>query len=128
MTGQGGRRRRVALAGLGLAAVLAAGLPIGLLALDRIFPPDLTRLDGLSRAVVDRDGQRLRAYLSVDGFRRLPVQVESVDPDYLAMLVAFEDKRFWRHYSRVWNRCASTTGSSSRTSGEGPRWTRRPAN
>ena len=46
----------VALAGLGLSAVLAVGLPPGLLALDRIFPPDLTRLDGLSRAVVDRDG------------------------------------------------------------------------
>ncbi len=97
MTGQGGRRRRVALAGLGLSAVLAAGLAVGLLALDRIFPPDLTRLDGLSRVVVDRDGQRLRAYLSADGFRRLPTDVGSVDPDYLAMLVAFEDQRFWRH-------------------------------
>jgi penicillin-binding protein 1C len=97
MRGQGGRRRRVALASLRLSAVLVAGLAVGLLALDRIFPPDLSRLDGLSRAVVDRDGQRLRAYLSADGFRRLPAQVASVDPDYLAMLVAFEDKRFWRH-------------------------------
>jgi penicillin-binding protein 1C len=97
MTGRGSRRGRIALAGLGLSAVLAAGLPVGLLALDRIFPPDLTRLEGLSRAVVDRDGQRLRAYLSADGFRRLPTDVASVDPDYLAMLVAFEDKRFWRH-------------------------------
>jgi penicillin-binding protein 1C len=97
MTWRGSRRRRIALAGLGLTAVLAVGLPLGLLALDRIFPPDLTRLEGLSRAVVDRDGQRLRAYLSADGFRRLPTDVVAVDSDYLAMLVAFEDKRFWRH-------------------------------
>ena len=40
MTGQGGKRRRVALASLGLLAVLAAGLPVGLLALDKIFPPE----------------------------------------------------------------------------------------
>src|SRR6185295_7324788 len=45
-----------------------------------------------------RSDRLLRAYTSADGFWRLPVEVKDVDPRYIAMLIAFEDKRFRRHH------------------------------
>ncbi len=66
--------------------------------LDGLYPPDLSRLSRLSREVLDRDGTLLRAYLTADGFFRLPVAVEDVDPRYLTTLIAYEDKRFWQHH------------------------------
>lgn len=47
--------------------------------------------------VVDRHGQLLRAYTVADGRWRMPVELSAVDPRYLDMLVAFEDRRFWSH-------------------------------
>jgi penicillin-binding protein 1C len=47
--------------------------------------------------VVDRDGDLLRAYTVADGRWRLALAPDGVDPAYLAMLVAFEDKRFYAH-------------------------------
>ena len=51
----------------------------------------------LSVTVLDRNDRLLRAYTTPDGRWRLPVEVKDVDPRYLAMLLAFEDKRFRRH-------------------------------
>jgi penicillin-binding protein 1C len=76
-----------------LLAVLLAGLSL----LDRLYPPDLSRLESVSRVVVDRDSRRLRAYLSADGYRRAASTPSEVDPLYLEMLIAFEDKRFRSH-------------------------------
>jgi penicillin-binding protein 1C len=84
-------RRGALLAGL-LAVLL--GLVLGL---DRLFPPDLSRLDHLSREVLDRDGRLLRAFTTPGGSWRFGVPPEAVSPSYLAMLMAVEDKRFWRH-------------------------------
>jgi penicillin-binding protein 1C len=85
-----------------LAAVVAVALPVvavaGFLLLDHLYPPDLSRLQSLSREVVDREGQRLRAYLSADGYRRLRTSPDAVEPIYLEMLIAFEDKRFRSHW------------------------------
>jgi penicillin-binding protein 1C len=50
-----------------------------------------------STVVVDRDGQVLRPYATSDGRWRLPATVESVDPRYVAALIAYEDKRFFDH-------------------------------
>lgn len=50
-----------------------------------------------SVTVLDRDGKLLRAYAVDDGRWRLPVALNRVDPDYVAQLIAFEDKRFYRH-------------------------------
>lgn len=47
--------------------------------------------------VLDRDGALLRAYTVADGRWRLSVEPEGVDPDYRAMLIAYEDKRFFEH-------------------------------
>jgi penicillin-binding protein 1C len=50
-----------------------------------------------STVVIDRDGHVLRPYATSDGRWRLPATVESVDPRYVAALVAYEDKRFFDH-------------------------------
>ena len=47
--------------------------------------------------VVDRNGKLLRAYQVADGRWRLAVNVAEVDPRFISMLIAFEDKRFYRH-------------------------------
>ena len=47
--------------------------------------------------VLDRSGTLLRAYTVADGRWRLAVDRAAVDPAYIAMLLAFEDKRFADH-------------------------------
>lgn len=51
----------------------------------------------MSVEVLDRDGDLLRAYTVADGRWRLALPVDRVDPLYLRMLLAYEDKRFYRH-------------------------------
>ncbi|MGC9368571.1 MAG: penicillin-binding protein 1C [Paracoccaceae bacterium] len=58
------------------------------------FPPLVTET---SVEVLARDGTLLRAYTVADGRWRLAVSLDAVDPRYLDMLVAYEDKRFYRH-------------------------------
>lgn len=50
-----------------------------------------------STTVVDRDGRLLRPYATPGGHWRLPVQAHGVDPRYLALLIACEDRRFRAH-------------------------------
>ena len=50
-----------------------------------------------STLVVDRGGKLLRPFITPDGYWRLPVSSAEVDPRFLAMLVAYEDKRFHAH-------------------------------
>ncbi|MEO0401174.1 MAG: penicillin-binding protein 1C [Pseudomonadota bacterium] len=45
----------------------------------------------------DRDGVLLRAFAVEDGRLRLAVTPGGVDPGFVQMLVAYEDKRFWAH-------------------------------
>nr|WP_246567209.1 penicillin-binding protein 1C [Gemmobacter fulvus] len=52
--------------------------------------------------VVDRNGTLLRAYTVADGRWRMAVAPDQVDADYIDMLVAYEDKRFWRHPGVDW--------------------------
>ncbi len=51
----------------------------------------------VSRSVVDRNGSLLRAYTTPGGRWRLAATRDSVDQRYLALLLAFEDKRFHQH-------------------------------
>src|SRR5690606_13551597 len=51
----------------------------------------------LSTIVVDRKGRLLRPFTTNEGRWRLPVEPDEVDPHYLAILMAFEDKRFYEH-------------------------------
>jgi penicillin-binding protein 1C len=81
--------RRVALA-----VLVLVGLA---LALDRALPPDLARHEDRSLGVLDREGRLLRAFTTSDDAWRFRVGPEDVDPLYLAMLLAYEDKRFASH-------------------------------
>ncbi len=77
-----------------LIAILAV---CALVLADRLNPPDLTRAQMLSPEVVARDGALMRVFLSKDGAWRIRTTPEQVSPRYLAMLKAYEDKRFDRH-------------------------------
>ena len=59
--------------------------------------PLLTNANALSVTILDRQDRLLRAYTTPDGRWRLPAEVKDVDPRYLAMLTAFEDRRFRWH-------------------------------
>ncbi|WIM13432.1 penicillin-binding protein 1C [Enhydrobacter sp.] len=68
------------------------------LVLDRLFPPDLSRYRMRSTEIVDANGRLLRAFLTADGKWRLRTTVDDVDPVYLALLKAYEDRRFDEHW------------------------------
>ncbi len=65
--------------------------------LDALGPFDLMNYRNASALVVDRDGRLLRPFAMANGRWRLPVTHRQVDPRYLAMLVAYEDGRFYEH-------------------------------
>ena len=79
-----------------------AGLWLAALGRDRfdgwidatVLPPLVVET---SIEVLDRDGDLLRAYTVADGRWRLALPPDKVDPVYLAMLLAYEDKRFRDH-------------------------------
>ncbi|NCA70855.1 MAG: penicillin-binding protein 1C [Sphingobacteriia bacterium] len=50
-----------------------------------------------STLMLDRHGRLLRAFPIADGRWRLPADLESVDPLYLALLIDYEDRRFATH-------------------------------
>jgi penicillin-binding protein 1C len=82
--------------------VLAVSLWFGAYGRDRfdrwidatVLPPLLVET---SVEVLDRDGDLLRAYTVADGRWRLALPPDKVDPVYLEMLLAYEDKRFRDH-------------------------------
>ncbi len=85
--------------GLGIVATLLTGFVavLGLDAADRAFPPPLEKAGLVSAEVVDADGQLLRAFATPEGRWRLKITAADVDPQFLRMLVAYEDQRFWEH-------------------------------
>jgi penicillin-binding protein 1C len=74
-----------------------AALVLAVVAVDRLLPPDMSRVNTLSAEVTDRDGHPLRVFLSADGAWRLKSTVADASPLYLQMLKAYEDRRFDRH-------------------------------
>src|SRR6201996_1276208 len=52
----------------------------------------------VSTTIIDRNGKLLRAYAMADGRWRLPVDAKKdVDPSYVDLLLAYEDRRFREH-------------------------------
>jgi penicillin-binding protein 1C len=88
------RKAAIAFASAGGAAVLAVA---GFAWLDEAYPPPLPVQPTVSAEVVDRDGALLRAFATPDGRWRLAVDLDQVDKQFVDMLVAYEDKRFWDH-------------------------------
>lgn len=60
-------------------------------------PAPLGKTLEYSHVVLDRDGRLLRAYATSEGRWRLPAIREDVDPRFLKLLFAYEDKRFYSH-------------------------------
>jgi penicillin-binding protein 1C len=91
------RRIKLAVAALGVACLVAVGgFAIWVVSLG---PLPLAQARQASQTVVDRHGKLLRAYAMADGRWRLPVDAKAnVDPTYLKLLFAYEDKRFYSHH------------------------------
>lgn len=92
------RWRRIALGGGFAVVVLLAGAAGALLELDRRNPPTIEPAGRSSVMVVDRNGTLLRPFTTSAGRWRLPVTSDDVDPRYLELLLAYEDKRFYHHF------------------------------
>ena len=78
----------------GLVALLLAG---GAVALDRIFPPNLTRLISTGVEILDRDSRTLSVLPATGGTWRLRTTTADVPPHLLDLLIAAEDRRFRNH-------------------------------
>src|SRR5690606_13897109 len=85
----------------GVAAACAVLLLAGGVVLARFIaslgPLDLAQVEERSTVVSDRDGRLLRAFTTPQGRWRLPVGVDDVDPRFIALLTAYEDRRFRGH-------------------------------
>src|SRR5688572_10119751 len=86
-----GRIRMVAALGAASCALLGAAWWIT--ASDIPPAPNVT----YSTVVLDREGRLLRPYAVADGRWRLRASAQEVDPRYLRLLSAYEDKRFPTH-------------------------------
>lgn len=74
-------------AGIGLAHFIAS-----------LGPLDLAQVEERSTVVSDREGRLLRAFTTPQGRWRLPVGVDDVDPRFITLLTAYEDRRFRSHF------------------------------
>jgi penicillin-binding protein 1C len=93
------RRRRwiknTAAISAALCPVLLAAFALWIISLG---PLPLVQARQVSTTIVDRNGKLLRAYAMADGRWRLPVDAKTgVDPGYLKLLLAYEDRRFYSH-------------------------------
>ena len=92
-----GRRRIKLIAAASTAAglVLMAAFAVWVISLGSL---PLAQGRQVSTTIVDRNGKLLRAYAMADGRWRLPVNARTdVDPGYLRLLLAYEDRRFRIH-------------------------------
>ena len=93
----GGKRRFLRIAAFSaVALVLIAGAFAAWVY--SLGPLPLEQARQVSTTIVDRNGKLLRAYAMADGRWRLPVDGRTaVDPGYLKLLFAYEDRRFYQH-------------------------------
>ncbi len=84
--------------GTSAALLLAVAAGIGLEAADKAYPPPLEKAMVTSAEVLDSDGQLLRAFATPQGRWRLKTTAADVDPQFVRMLVAYEDRRFYEHH------------------------------
>ena len=87
------RIRYIAVAALTAAVLVVASF----LVLDHIHPPNLSRFDARSQEVLAADGSLLRLFAVENGRLRQTVSLDEVDPLFIDMLLAYEDRRFFDH-------------------------------
>lgn len=85
----------IAFAGI---AVLCLCIWHGAVALDAAYPPPLPTADDYSVEVVDRNGELLRVFTNREDRWRMETDLDQVDPQFIEMLIAYEDKRFDGHF------------------------------
>ena len=85
------------MGGMVAVALIASTFGAVRFAMHQMGPPPIEAADALSPTVVDRHDRLLRAFTTPQGRWRLPVEVAHVDPRYIAMLIAYEDRRFYSH-------------------------------
>jgi penicillin-binding protein 1C len=78
-------------------AFLFAAFAVGIVILDRCFPPDLSRLVSVGTEIVDREGRTVALLPALGGVWRFRAEVGDVAPVLIDTLVAIEDRQFWRH-------------------------------
>ncbi|MHB8885200.1 MAG: penicillin-binding protein 1C [Methylovirgula sp.] len=83
----------LAVAALGLAGTLTARAYLA-----SLDPLDLAEAQRASPVVLDRNGKLLRAFTMEDGRWRLPATINDVDPRFVTLLLAYEDRRFYAHH------------------------------
>jgi penicillin-binding protein 1C len=89
------RLKRVAAASAAACLIAASAFATWVVSLG---PLPLAQAREISTTIVDRNGKLLRAYAMADGRWRLPVNAGTgVDPGYLKLLLAYEDRRFYSH-------------------------------
>ena len=91
------RLRKLTALAVSLGLLLTAAATALTLYAASLPPLDLSAASGRSTVVLDREGRLLRPFLTTDGRWKLPVTSGDVDPRYLAMLKAYEDRRFDSH-------------------------------
>jgi len=89
------RRSRAIFASAGGVAAVVAVICAALVY--SLGPAPLGKDLGYSHVVLDREGRLLRAYATAEGRWRLPATEDDVDPRFLKVLFAYEDKRFRSH-------------------------------
>lgn len=99
---KGGGNARVVGRGARLVSYVAAFTALVVVALIAAFiislgPAPLGKDLAYSTLVLDRDGRLLRPFATGDGRWRLPARADEVDPRYLDLLFAYEDRRFRGH-------------------------------
>jgi penicillin-binding protein 1C len=81
----------------GIALVLVVGLAAGVLALDRAFPPNLSRLAQSGSEILDRNGRTLALLPAPGGVWRFRTSADDVSPEFLDLLLTVEDRHFYQH-------------------------------
>jgi len=82
----------------GVCTVMVMAVLMGAWWVTSLGPAPLGKDIAYSHVVLDHEGRLLRAYATPEGRWRLPATVKDVDPRFLRMLFAYEDKRFYRHH------------------------------
>src|SRR5882724_43590 len=91
------KRRTVRIVAFSFAIIASVTIAIGAWVV-ALGPLPLAQARQVSTTIVDRNGKLLRAYAMADGRWRLPVDARTgVDPSYLKLLLAYEDRRFYSH-------------------------------
>ncbi len=82
---------------VGLGFSLFVILALAAVVFDRVYPPPLPDQRQLSIEVADRDDKLLRVFATPEGRWRLTTDLALIDAEFLSLLIAYEDKRFYTH-------------------------------